>query len=219
MVTDGLDTGDVDRGQVFTMEGFIASVVVLSAVVISLQVVVTVPGTQGGVDAESTAQLRSEATDLLVSAAEDGSLTAAIQYWSSTEQRFYGSRDEATGYGGDGPPEVLFDGAFAETFGERGYSYNVVFRYRGGNVSDVNDGSDELVFVSQGTPTDGAVSAGYTVTLYDNMTLNQNVNDDGREFWEYDQSANNGVNGYFPIPDAAPNSPLYNVVEVRVTVW
>jgi hypothetical protein len=157
--------------------------------------------------------------DLLTSLHADGDLVAAIRYWSSTEQRFYGARDESTGYGADGPPSTLFGEAFDETFGERSYSYNIVFRYRGGNQSNVSDGSDELVFVSQGTPTTDAVSASYTVSLYDNMTLNQDVNSDGRELWEYDQDPENGVRGYFPIPDAAPNSPLYNVVEVRVTVW
>jgi FlaG/FlaF family flagellin (archaellin) len=201
------------------MEGFLASVVVLAAVVISLQATVATPATGGGIDETSASQLRGEATDLLVSLGEDGQLVAAVQYWSSTEQRFHDSRDEATGYGADGPPAAVFDDAFDDAFGQRGYSYNVVFRYRGGDPSNVTSGSTDLAFVWQGRPTDDAVSTSYTVTLYDNMTLNQNVNDDGRELWEYDQDAGDGDDGYFPIPDAAPDSALYNVVEIRVTVW
>jgi hypothetical protein len=219
MVSPREDTSDADRGQAFTMEGFLASVIVLSAVLISLQATVATPTTEGSVDGTSAAAIRGEAADILTSLHERGELVGAVQYWSSTEQRFFNARDEKTGYGDDGPPSVLFDDAFAETFTERGYSYNIALHYRGDNSSNVTDGTDELTFVSQGDPTTDAVSAGYTITLYDNMTLNQDVNDDGRELWEYDQSPENGENGYFPIPDAAPDSPLYNVVEVRVTVW
>jgi hypothetical protein len=219
MVSDGRGRLPDDRGQAFTLEGFIASTIILSAIVISLGATVATPTTGGSVGGAETSQLRGETADLLASLHAEGELVAAVRYWSSTEQRFYGARDESTGYGDDGPPSVLFDGAFEETFADRGYSYNVVFRYRGGNASDLADGSRSLVFVSQGEPGADAVSAGYTVTLYDNMTLDQTVNDDGRELWEYDQDPDDGTGGYFPIPDAAPNSPLYNVIEVRVTVW
>jgi hypothetical protein len=113
----------------------------------------------------------------------------------------------------------MFDGAFEETFTDRGYTYNLVIHYRGGNVSNIDDGDGTLALVYRGPPAPDAVSVSQTVTLFDNSTLDQDVNDDDRQLWEYDTDPSDGDDGYFPIPDAAPHSPLYNVVEVRLTVW
>jgi hypothetical protein len=69
-----------------------------------------------------------------------------------------------------------------------------------------------------GPPGENAVSAGRRVTLYDNQTLTGS--DSGsRELWEYDIDPSNGEDGFYPVPDAVPGSPVYNVVEVRVVVW
>jgi hypothetical protein len=72
--------------------------------------------------------------------------------------------------------------------------------------------------VWMGPPAAEAVTASQRVTLYDNETLTAPGATD-RELWEYDTDPSNGERGFYPIPDAAPNSPIYNVVEVRVTVW
>lgn len=210
-----------DRGQAFTVEGFIASIVLMSAVVFSLQATVLTPTTGGEVSAEARTQLESEARDLVLAVGErqTQNFRGALLDWDSTERQFDGAVDGTVGYGADGPPPDTFDRAFEDTFRERGYTYNLQFRYRGGNTSNLTDGGGSLAFVDRGPPAPDAVTVGYTFALYDNETLDQTVNSDGRELWEYDQNATNAQDGYFPIPDAAPNSPLYNVVEVRLTVW
>jgi hypothetical protein len=210
-----------DRAQAFTLEGFIGSIVILSAVLFALQAAVITPTTEGQVSESTRAQLSTEASDLLSTLADDPetNFAGAIRYWDATAQMFDGAVDEPSGYGSDGPPQGMFDGAFEETFTERGYTYNLVLHYRGGNVSDVTDGGGSLALVYRGPPAPDAVSVSRTVTLFDNSTLDQGINDDDRQLWEYDTDPSDGDDGYFPVPDAAPDSPLYNVVEVRLTVW
>jgi hypothetical protein len=72
--------------------------------------------------------------------------------------------------------------------------------------------------VWMGPPAAESVTTSQRVTLYDNETLTAPGATD-RELWEYDTDPSNGKRGFYPIPEAAPNSPIYNVVEVRVTVW
>jgi len=210
-----------DRGQAFTLEGFVASIVLLSAVLFALQATVITPTSGGQVSESTRGQLSTEASDLMDALADDPEtdFANAVRRWDATGQVFDGAVDDSSGYGSEGPPPELFDGAFEETFTERGYTYNLVLHYRGGNVSDLNDGGGTLALVYRGPPAPDAVSVSQTVTLFDNTTLDQEVNNDGRQLWEYDTDPSDGDDGYFPIPDAAPRSPLYNVVEVRLTVW
>lgn len=210
-----------DRGQAFTMEGFIGSIVILTAVLFTLQATVLTPTTGGQVSGETRTQLSTEASDLLSTLADDPqtNFANAIGYWDSTAQVFDGAVGASSGYGSEGPPPEMFDQAFEETFTERGYTYNLVFRYRGGNVSNASEGGGTLPLVDRGPPAPDAVTVSQTFTLFDNSTLDQTVNDDDRQLWEYDTDPDDGDDGYFPVPDAAPNSPLYNVVEVRLTIW
>jgi hypothetical protein len=61
------------------------------------------------------------------------------------------------------------------------------------------------------------VTARHTVTLYDNMRLT-GVRSGPRPLSGYDTNATDDDDGFYPIPDAGAGS-VYNVVEVRVTVW
>jgi hypothetical protein len=212
---------DDERGQAFTLESFVASIVLLTAVLFTLQATVITPTTGGQVSEPTREQLSTEASDLMNALSDDreANFANAIRYWDATGQTFDGAVDEMSGYGSDGPPQEMFDGAFEETFTDRGYTYNLVIHYRGGNVSNIDDGDGTLALVYRGPPAPDAVSVSQTVTLFDNSTLDQDVNDDDRQLWEYDTDPSDGDDGYFPIPDAAPHSPLYNVVEVRLTVW
>jgi hypothetical protein len=69
--------------------------------------------------------------------------------------------------------------------------------------------------VYRGQPAEGAVTASYTVTLYDNQTLTSGKTGTA-ELWEYGTDPNSEA--YYPIPNAV-EGPVYNVVEVRLTVW
>ena len=75
---------------------------------------------------------------------------------------------------------------------------------------------------------DNAVVTTYTVTLYDNQTLTGPGVDpattpcvspgDEVTLKKLDDDFSDSC-GYFPIGDAFKDSPIYNVVEVRVVVW
>jgi hypothetical protein len=193
--------------------------VILTAVLFAVQAVVTTSTVGGQIDADARADLRTQAQDVLSTTADAGfaDLAYSVRYWSSPQQRFYGAEDRRAGYGENGPPELLFGNALDEAFVSRGRSYNVVVRYRGDPTDpDVSAGTERMVW--RGSPKSDAVVASYTATLYDNMTLTA-PRASSRELWEYDTNSTDGDGGFYPIPDAEPDGPLYNVVEVRVIVW
>lgn len=209
-----------ERAQAFTLEGFIGAILLVSAVLFALQATVVTPKTVGSLDADTRDTLRAEADDVLRTAAtdRDSDLSRAVRYWASSEQRFHGATDRRIGYGDEGLPSMLFNGAFGQAFKSRGYSFNILIVYRGNQSADAQNATGSERMVWMGPPAAEAVTVSQRVTLYDNETLTA-PGATGRELWEYDTDPSNGERGFYPIPEAAPNSPIYNVVEVRVTVW
>jgi hypothetical protein len=200
-----------DRGQAFTLEGFVAAALLLGAVGLALQTAVAPPesGTQ-----DRPGSIRTQADDVLrTTASSDRGLSYAVRYWDPLRQRYYGAEDRSVGYGNGTLPGVLFDGAFARTFDTRALTYNVVFVYQRPNTTAV--GQEPLVY--RGTPSENAVTARHTVTLYDNMRLTSPVGDT-RTLTSFTTNESNDEGRFYPVPDAS-DGPIYNVVEVRVTVW
>ena len=68
-----------DRGQAFTLEGFIGALLVLSAVLFALQTVTVTPSTGGTVDQGAQASLETRAEDVLVTTATTD--TTDPTYW------------------------------------------------------------------------------------------------------------------------------------------
>ncbi len=203
-----------ERSQAFTLEGLIGSIVVLSAVVFALQAVVITPTTGGSVNPEVRTQLQTEASDILITVGQNETfgLQQYVLYWSQDSQRYAGSVNQRIGYGSSPPPGSLGD-MLSTTFSERGQDYNVIFKYR---TNDSNR-TGTVPFAYRGEPSDDAVTTSYRVTLYDNMTLTS-PNATDVEIWRYDTNQTNNERGYYPIPNAI-DGPVYNVVEVRLTVW
>lgn len=218
-----------ERGQAFTLEGFIASVVILTAVLFALQSIVISPTTGGTVDQEVKSQLRTQAHDILVVSAHNDSqdLSYLVRYWNGTENTWAGAIDNTIGYGSETPPTAFGD-MLNKTFKQRGRVYNVVVEYRNG-TDPTKSNTERMVY--RGVPSDNAVVTTYTITLYDNQTLEgpKVKNNPGALCGGFNSSdevtlANvstdySGCNGYYPVPDAFPNSPIYNVIEIRVVVW
>jgi hypothetical protein len=218
-------TGD-KRAQAFTLEGFVGAVVILTAVLFAVQATAGTANLGGTMDEGTRAELRTDAQTVLAARAnsdavdsetgERRDLAFVVRYWDAPEYRYYGATDRVTGYGSDGPPAELFDGNLDDLFLDRGYSYNLVVEYRGGNTSNVSDGTGTERLVWMGPPGEDAVVVGRTVTLFDNQTLTEPTASN-RQLWEYENDPR-GAN-YYPIPDAAPSSAVYNVVRVRLVVW
>ncbi|WP_435360351.1 DUF7288 family protein [Haloarchaeobius sp. DFWS5] len=213
---------DDSRGQAYTLEGFIGAIVILTAVLFALQSVVIMPTTSGKVSKDVQEQLRTEATDVLTIAAGEDELSCQTRYWNDTtsEATFASAVDDRIGYGPEPPDSVAnctsgptqFGEMLNQTFGEQGREYNIIVSYR--NASDPTKTHEERM-VYRGVPTESAVTATYTVTLYDDQRLlgpscGTSCPTLGTAY----------ANDYFPIPDAAgPNNPVYNVVTITVIIW
>ncbi len=213
-----------ERGQAYTLEGFIGSMVVLMAVLFALQSVVITPTTGGAADRAVQSQVQQETADALTVAAagegqgETGSLSYTIRYWNDSEERFYGANATASNdvYGPQSfdRDEFVLGQILTERYTETGSYYNVELVYQ--NDSATNDGFERTQLVDQGSPPETAITASHTVTLYDDDELTgPNSRDEGITLAEAYED-----HGY-PIPPAenGDDNPVYNVVEVRVIVW
>lgn len=193
-----------DRGQVLTLEAFLASVVLLGSLVFALQATAVTPMSTSTSNEQIESQQGRLALGALDSAIANGSLRPAVLAWNATNTSFHGASKR--GYYRNGLPRTEFGALLERTLGDRAIAYNVNLQYidSRGQIR-----RQELVRV--GTPTDDVVSVSRTVTLYDDDVLydaggtptNTTVSDTSR----------------FYAPDAAPNSSLYNVVRVQVVVW
>ncbi|MFC6767583.1 DUF7288 family protein [Natrinema soli] len=201
-------TTDTERGQAYTLEGFIGAMVVLMAVLFALQSAVITPSTGGLADRSVQAQIQQETQDALVVAAtaeggEAGNLSYMVRHWdghNGFEEADGSTYDMSEGYFQD---EFKLGAILEGRFGE-GWSYNV-------ELHSQNDDEKRLVY--QGNPSSGAVTASYTVTLYDDQNA---TGSDKRELSNIneDSSAEATIDD---IDDS--DGPIYNVVEVRVIVW
>jgi hypothetical protein len=204
------------RGQAFTLEGLVSALVLLGALLFAVQSVVVTPGSGGDLDSSTRTDLRQQASDVLLrtARAENNDLSTLVRNWSQGRQTFSGAINRNIGYGPRAPPGA-FGVMLNQTFDQRGYLYNVHVVYRPKNLSE---GTRRVPMVDRGSPSEQAVTASYTVTLYDNQTLTARNTSRNIELWQYDTNATNNVDGFYPIPNAV-DGPVYNVVEVRVVVW
>ena len=208
-----------DRGQAYTLEGFVSAMVVLMAVLFALQSVVITPTSGGLSDRSVQAQLQQEAQDALVVSDQEGNLTLSntIRNWDATDdsgdkEQFY----KASVPGPDGnltynttefKSQSKLGNILKQRFADNGYSYNVELIYE----TESND-FDTTYLVYQGAPSPDAVTASYVVTLYetDKLTATKSITL---------QKAYNKSEYDYPIPETTTTEPVYNIVEVRVIVW
>jgi len=192
-----------ERGQAHTLEGVVAALVMLSAVIFALEMTAVTPLSASTSSQHLENQQGATARGILGSAAETGALERAVLFWNTSAERFWNT--SGLGYYASNPPPNDLGRMFNRSFDSRGIAYNVVVAYED---DDGERGSKRLVY--QGQPSDNAVSAARTATLFDNDPV-----------YDYEGVAT-GTNvsetdDYF-IPDASSGS-VYNVVRVEVVVW
>ena len=191
----------VGRGQAYTLEGVLAAILVVTATVYGLEVIDTrawEDETQG-----ETQQLAYQASDVLSIASESGALRDAVLCYREGRP-IDGDRERTL---------AEFERMLNHTFDSQAQQYNLYFSYW--NTSDqretrlVSEGSEGS---NDGPPTSTA-DASTTVTITDDTRrrigdecspIPLTVKDD-QEFYISE--------------DVAPDSPLYNIVEVRLVVW
>nr|WP_321170906.1 hypothetical protein [Halobaculum sp. DT55] len=195
------------RAQAHTLEGFAAALILLSGVLFALQATAVTPLTASTSNQHIENQQGAVAEGVLAAAEANGTLAPAILHWNSSGDRFIDS-----GEGGvyENANSAFSATAFGETlnrtFGDERVAYNVELRYR-----TVSGGQGRTRVVYMGSPSDNAVAASRTATLYDDdrvdggsRTLETVASDPDREFYA---------------GDADPDGPLYGVMEVRIVVW
>lgn len=209
----GTDTSH--RAQAYTLEGVFAAILVLTSLLFGLQIVDIGPWASD--TSERTSALETRAEDILTLAANDGNLSKIVRCYGVGTESFQGSSldDDAT----------RFERLLNQSLSNQSISYNVYFRYQ------TADGEVASEAVSQETgdpqsliaPSDTAVVASRRVAIYDGQPVriggasgtacSDTFSNSPRTVKEWSQAR-----PYF-MPDVAPDSPLYNVVEVRIVAW
>lgn len=205
-----------ERGQAYTLEGLVSALVVLTALLFALQGVVLTPTTAGTVDQSIKSQLHTETSNALAVAGDRGGLRDLVLYYNTSTGTFHEASEfpAAVGYANNPPcrpahsPTGGCDSVgrlFNATLASQGFQYNMYVDYR-----TEDGGTAHVPVVYRGSPSSNAITATYTLVLYDDDRLT--VPGQNETLGELPREA-------FYAPDIADDSPVYNVVEVRVVVW
>jgi hypothetical protein len=192
------------RGQAHTLEGVIAGLVLLTALIFALQMTAVTPLTASTSSQHVETQQQSLAAGVLSAAAETGALERAVLYWNETGGTYHDAPD--VGYY-TSTPDNDFGQMLARTLGDRGITYNVRFYYPDQGIRTL-----QRRYLYRGDPSDNAVSAGYSLAITDDQNL---IDADG--------SVNETItvaqaDRYFAT-DTASDRSLYTVVRVEVIAW
>lgn len=194
----------VSRGQAHTLEGVVASLVLLSGLVFALQVTAVTPLSASTSNQFIENQQQATAEGVLATAEETGALERAVLFWDNSSDRFHNTTGRNF-YTNGGPPNE-FGRMLNRTYDGTGVTFNVYVTYV--------DGSDDLTrirMVYRGEPSDNAVTASRLVTIGDDDVL-----------YDYDETATNvtvSEAGDLYMPDTDDTSGVYNVVKVEVVAW
>lgn len=196
------------RGQSYVLEALGASVIVLAAVVFAIQATAVTPLSVSTASQHVENQERLQAETMLDSAARNGTLRAGLLYWNPENETFVDATQQW--YVGDipDPPPNEFLAMLDRVFSDAQIATNVYVTY------STTDGTGRQRLLYQGVPSDNAVSAGRTVVLYDRDNFADGT---GFENQTLNDTSTPGFDFYAPNVD--PNSPVYNVMEVRIVVW
>lgn len=208
-----------ERAQLYTLEGIMASLVVVVGLFFALQATTAMPGATGSLDPQAEQRDRAVARSLLTSV-EAETLRTAVLAWNDTGDRFHcapgdsafypGVVESGCGPYGDDPPLPPndFGNRLESRFGPA-YGYNVVVRYEQPSASG-DTGEQRLLF--QGEPASGAVRESTTLVVTEDQPLYDEHGDPTGTTVGSDPDA-------FYAPDADSGGEYYNALSVEVVVW
>lgn len=193
------------RGQAFTLEAITASLLLVGGLVFALQATAVTPLSASTSSQHIENQQQAAAEGVLTTTLEDGSLRRALLYWNESANGGSGGFHNASveGYYVDVVPPNAFGRALDRTFASRNVIVNVYVYYE-------EDGREkEQRMVYRGEPSDNAVSATTTVTLYEGATR-----------YAADGSRTATItNDTFYAPNASAANGAYNTLRVEVIAW
>ena len=188
------------RGQAYTLEAVIASLLLVSSLVFALQVTAVTPLSASTSNQHIENQQRASASGVLTAAQEAGALKDAVLYWNDSDsaERYYDA-GQLGYYTNDYPPNK-FGNITERAFDGRGLAVNVLIHY--------NESKEPSRMVYRGAPSDNAVSASRTVTIYNSSELAGTST-----------TVENATSFDEVVPYDGTGGTVYNVVRVEVTVW
>ena len=192
-----------DRGQAYTLEAIIAAVLLISSLVFALQVTAVTPLSASTSNQHIENQQRASAAGVLTAAQEAGVLKEAVLFWNDSQGEFHGA-ERMTFYTNTYPPNE-FGNITERAFDGRGLAVNVHV------YPDANADPSRMVY--RGEPSDNAVSASRTVTIYDDDELTGTTPPDTTV------TASEADTFTDVVPAEANSNGIYNVVRVEVVVW
>ena len=194
-----------ERGQAYTLEAFIAALLLVSSLTFALQVTAVTPLSASTANQHIENQQRASASGLLAASHENGALKEAVLYWNAENETFH----DATriDYYTNEYPDIPFGNMTDRAFGGRGLAVNVLVH--------TEDRSRPQRMVYHGEPSDNAASASRTVTLYDDDELRYANRSGGRTLSNVDDDSSEE----FYATDVNPGSQVFHVVRVEVIVW
>lgn len=195
----GCGSESSERGQAFTLEAVLASLIVVAGLAFALQAVTVTPSTSGSnAEPVEAAQLDS----VLLDAAQSDALKRAVLAWDGGFEGVLSGEDYFVGEF----PGNEFGTALDEAVGPS-VAVNVAVRYPTGP-----DTMERQRMVYNGLPGDGAVRAATTVSVYDDDRLY----DAGGDPRGGTSVASDGL--YDGFGDRS-SSGLYGVLTVEVVAW
>jgi hypothetical protein len=184
------------KAQLHTLEGLAASILVVLGLVFASEAVAITSTSATTSSEDIEAQYEQLAQDLLTQAKISGSLKRSVLSWDESQRRFRGT-DEAYYYEGQSPP-----GRFGNTLdrvvmgNNLAYNIELVYQSEGSTLT--------LPFVDNGEPSTNSVTVSEVVVLSENDKLS-----DGPTLAD---------SSTYPMENME-NEAMYNIVNVRLTVW
>jgi hypothetical protein len=196
-----------DRGQAHTLEAIVAGVLILSSLVFALQVTAVTPLSASTASQHIENQQDASAKGVLATAADRGALKRAILFWNDTENVSRFHEPDLNQYYTNRPPPNQFGEILEETYKSRGLAYNVYLIHEDPDTGALS--RQRLMY--RGQASDHAVTASWTVTVYDSDVL--------YDAKELPTKTTVSSAEEFYMEDASPDSVVFNVVRVEVVVW
>lgn len=201
-------TGRRNRGQSYVLEALGAGILIVAAVLFAIQATAVTPLSVSTASQHVENQERLQAETMLDVAARNGTLRSGLLYWNPENETFVGAEQQR--YVGDisDPAPNEFLAMLGRVFSDSQIATNVYVTYNTAGST----GRQTVLY--QGVPSGNAVSAGHTVVLYEHDKFAAGTGFENRTL---NDTSETGFDFYAPNVD--PNSPVYNVVEVRIVVW
>lgn len=226
-----------DRGQLYTLEGVFAGLILLAGLLFAIQATTTSPGSAGGPGLAEIEDDRTLVQDVLATM-DDETLRAGVMYWSRSGAGFYCSPKDVKLYPGetaiasgsnggecnqdpsDSYPTPLskyennippnqFGQYIENNLGDE-YTYNVRVGYHTGP-----DTIEYQPMVYQGEPGSGAVRARRAVSITNDQRYYNADGTPSSTTLEDDKSSFYAS----PLDSVANDDNIYNVLYVEVVIW